>query len=187
MTTRHAFLFEAPGKTGSECIFGHAGPESVTRKLPKEDQLARLGQELRQGSWLRNSQQRATRRKSAWNLLLPLLGFPLWLGVSALLVELAARMRALLYPDAPGVFRNSPLNIHSALILFPSLIGCLFPAFLLVNVLVYLIPAARRAMDAEDQAWPSTGYAASQSALFRAGLRVWAVALPLILVGVLLK
>lgn len=143
----------------------------MTRKpLKEEDQLARFGKELRNGKWLVNAQQRSQRRKSAWNLLLPLFGFPLWVGLTILLVWLASNLHTLIHPAATSISLNSALNVSSTLILIPSLIGSISPALFLTNFFVYLIPEARRAMDVEDRNHPGTGYAASQSALLRAGL-----------------
>lgn len=151
-----------------------------------DDQLAIVGGELKNGTWLANAQQRSQRRKSAWNILLPLLGFPLWGAIVVSLAKGASHLHGLVHPGAPNLFRNGPLTLSQALTLFPSFITALFPAFLLTNFFVYLIPAARRAMDLEDRGYPGTGYRSSQRALFKCGLWALAVGLPLILAGSLL-
>ena len=154
----------------------------------EEDQLARFGRELREGHWhwLSNAQQRSQRRKSAWNLLLPLVGFPLWVCTSTLLVSLALFLHTFPHPFSIRLASNTPLNVSGALILFPTLIGSVCPALFLTNVFVYRIPAARRAMDLEDKDVPGTGYASSQSALLKAGLLVLMICLPMVFLGIFL-
>jgi hypothetical protein len=156
-------------------------------RLKEEDQLARVGEELRDGNWLANARHRSQRRKSAWNLLLPFLGFPLWGAIAAALAWLASSLHMTLYPSAAHLFGSGPMRLNTALVLIPSLIAAACPAFALTNVLVYFIPAARRTMDAEDQGYPGTGYNASQLALRKMGLWVLTVCAPVILAGAILQ
>jgi len=60
-------------------------------------------------------------------------------------------------------------------------------SLVLANFLVYRIPPARRALDAEDHDVPGNDYNASQRALIKAGIWIFAVCLPLILAGVLIE
>lgn len=155
---------------------------------PKEEnQLARLGEELEAGSWLANARQRSQRRRSAWNLLLPLLGFPLWGALAASLAWVAASLHMTLYPGATHLFGIGSMHLNTALVLIPSLIAAVCPAFALTNTLVYLIPPARRAMDTEDRDYPGTGYNASQLALRKMALWLLAVCVPMILLGAFLR
>lgn len=139
---------------------------------PTPGQVTRLKVELLAGSWGSNAQARARRRKSAWNLLLPLLGFPLlvalWFGFVVLAHDVHALLRG--SHESLRVFMGGAMHTSSFLVLMPSLLAAVAPAFLITNFLVYLVPPARRAMDAEDLAFPGTEYAASQSALFRMAL-----------------
>lgn len=155
--------------------------------LKEEDQLARFGEELKEGTWLASARRRSQRRKSAWNLLLPLLGFPLWGAIAISLTWLASSLHMALYPSAADLFGTGPMRLNTALVLIPSLIAAVCPAFALTNFLVYLIPPARRAMDTEDRDYPGTGYNASQLALRKMALWVLAVCVPAILAGALLQ
>lgn len=165
---------------------GSKGASMANTQKHDNDQLAIVAGELKNGTWLANAQRRSQRRKSAWNILLPLLGFPLWGAITFSLTKGASHLHGLVHPDAPNLFHNGPLTLSQALTLFPSFIAAIFPAFLLANFFVYLIPAARRAMDLEDRGYPGTSYRTSQCALFKCGLWALAICLPLILAGALL-
>jgi hypothetical protein len=56
-----------------------------SRPPSEDDQLARLGQELKSGTWVKNARHRSRRRRSLWNLLLPLFALPLWVAIAFLL------------------------------------------------------------------------------------------------------
>jgi len=73
--------------------------------------------------------------------------------------------------------------LAAVLMLLPPLLAAIFPAMVVTNSLVYLIPAARRAMDNEDRDHPGTDYASSQRALIKAGVVAVAGALILALIG----
>ena len=70
-----------------------------------------------------------------------------------------------------------------ALILVPSLVVAVAPAFLVANFLVYQIAPARRAMEAEDRNFSGVGYKPSQRALLKFGLELLLICLPLIFIG----
>jgi hypothetical protein len=151
-----------------------------------DDQLARFGHELRDGSWLENARQRSRRRKSPWNLLLPLFGFPLWIATGFLLGWGASVLHAIVHPNSGPLFTDGPLRLNQALVLFPGIFVSLCPAMLLTNFLVYLIPPARRAMDAEDRGHRGVDYRSSQRALSKIGIRIGLAGLPFMLIGALL-
>ena len=135
----------------------------------RPDQIAELKRELADGSWLTNARKRSQRRKSPWNLLLPLLGFPL-MGVASFgLVWVAYQLRFLLlgHPDSLGAYMAGPMRPGTFLVLLPSMFAAVAPALIAANFLVYLIPPARRAMDVEDRPFPSLAYGPSQRALAR--------------------
>jgi hypothetical protein len=159
----------------------------VALKTSKDDdQITRFGREIRGGTWLTNARQRSQRRKSPWNLLLPLFGFPTWSALSFLLGWAAAKLHEFIHPAAAPLFGDGPMQLNTALVLFPSLFVALCPAFLLTNVAVYLIPPARRAMNAEDRAYPGTGYNSSQRALSKAALWMCVICMPVVITGALL-
>lgn len=159
-------------------------------KAKKDDQIERFVGELKDGTWLKNAQHRSQRRKSAWNLLLPLFGFPLWLAFALLFFRLGWIAHANIHPAAHASSReffSGSIRLATGLIIFPSLVASVFPAFLLTNFLVYQIPWARRAMETEDRNTPSDGYGTSQRALFKVGIVAVGVALILVLIGAALN
>jgi hypothetical protein len=133
---------------------------------PKPGSLKATIRELRQGTWLGNAQARASRRKSPWNLLLFLV-VPLWLALFSLCIA-ASRFLAHFVTNGRPVASELiwPSSIAPALAYFPLLIGTLPPAMVLINYFVYYcVPPARRAMDAEDKAFPGTEYSTQQPIL----------------------
>lgn len=136
---------------------------------------ATLG-EMKRGEWLANAQQRASRRKSPWNLLL-ILAFPLWLalwfgGLRLSHIVAVLLMRDHKIPDSliwPGAV--APFFAY-----FPLLLATIPTSMMLVNYFIYLfVPPARRAMDAEDKAVPGTEYSTQQPIMVRFTL----IALPI--------
>ena len=159
-------------------------------KAKKDDQIARFAGEWKDGHWLKNAQHRSQRRKSAWNFLLPLFGFPLWLAFAFLFFRLGWIAHASIHPTAHvsfGDFFSGSIRPATALIIFPSLVASVFPAFLLTNFLVYQIPQARRAMEAEDHDTPIDGYGPSQRGIFKIGIVAVSLALALAFIGAALS
>ena len=119
--------------------------------------------------WLAKAKARAQRRKSPWNLLLPIFAFPLWGAVAFALVWIAYQLRVLHLggPVSLRVFMDGPMHASTFLVLIPSLLAAVGPAFLVTNFLVYLLPPARRALSAESRNFPNTAYGPSQAALAR--------------------
>jgi len=161
----------------------------MARRAPREDdQLSRFGHELREGDWLAHARNRSQRRKSPWNLLLPLFGLPLLAAFVVLFVWFASAVHSFIHPNHPHAFLGpGPAGIGDVLVLLPAFVAAVAPAFLVTNFLVYLIPPARRAMAAEDRDYPGVGYGPSQRALFKFGLWLLAICLPLIIIGAALK
>lgn len=149
----------------------------------EDDQLTRLGRELRAGTWLKNSRHRSKRRRSPWNLLLLLFGIAFWVVIATLLGWAASRLHAALRPESIALFASGPLRFNTALVLFPAIFVAICPALLATNFVVYRIPPARRAMDAEDRGHPGTDYASSQRGLSKLGLWIGAVGILVMLVG----
>jgi len=139
---------------------------------------ATLG-EMKSGEWLANAQQRASRRKSPWNLLL-VLHLPLWLALWFGGLRLSHMLAVLLMrghriPDSliwPGAV--APFFAYG-----PLLVATIPTSMMLINYFIYLfIPPARRAMDAEDKAFPGTEYSTQQPIMVRLTL----IALPIAMV-----
>jgi hypothetical protein len=125
--------------------------------------------ELKSGQFLGNARMRSSRRKSPWNLLLVLV-LPLWLILWWEGLNLARLLAAALRHGPKPLFENLiwPGSIAPFFVYFPLLIATIVPAGVLINYAIYLfIPPARRAMDAEDKAFPGTEYATQQPLLVR--------------------
>jgi hypothetical protein len=157
----------------------------MTRRKSDRDQITTVYSELKEGSFLGNAQRRSKRRKSAWNLLLPLFALPLWGGFAYASTQAAWLAHVLFHPEHGGLQHEffSRMGLSASLMTLPLVIAAIFPAFVVTNFLVYLIPPARRAMDNEDKAFPGTEYAASQKALIKLGAIVCVIAVALALIG----
>ena len=137
--------------------------------------------EMRAGVWRANARHRASRRKSAWNWLLPIVIFPMFIvlwGIGAILFQLGSLFA--------GVTAAGP---HKSLLNFLMFVPLVVPsisfACVIGNFVIYRIPAARRAMDAEDQGFPGTDYATAQKALSKAAGISYLAAVLLALVGII--
>ena len=154
------------------------------RSRRKVGPLASVRHELREGTWLRNAQTRSTRRKSPWNLLL-LLAVPLWLLLVFVGVRLSREISVIVTHGRP--FAGDliwPSSIAPALVGLALFVGAIAPAMVLVNYFIYYcVPPARRAIDAEDKAFPGTEYATQQPALVRISLITAPAAFLLAVVG----
>ena len=78
---------------------------------------------------------------------------------------------------------GSGMSIAHFLILFAPFVPTIAAAMIVGNYLVCLVPPARRAMDAEDRAFPGTEYATAQRELKRLTLYSAPIALALLLLG----
>ena len=161
----------------------------MVKKPDSYDQVARLRREWKSGKWLSKAQSRAQRRKTSWNLLLPLFAIPLWIAFTWLLVAGAWTAHLAFHPGLVGTARQFPTAVTSvtALMLFPAFFAAMCPALVVANFLVYLIPPARRAMDKEDQGFRGVDYVSSQSALIKVGAYILGAAVVLGLIGALLR
>jgi len=154
------------------------------RSKSKATPLASLRRELREGTWLQNAQMRSTRRKSPWNLLLAL-ALPVWLLLYIGGIHASREVSLIIthgHPFAADLIW--PSSIAPALVFFPLIVGAVAPAMVLVNYFVYYcVPPARRAMDAEDEAFPGVEYSSQQPALARISLVTVPAAFFLAVVG----
>ena len=129
-------------------------------------------EEFKQGTWFANARSRSVRRKSPWNLLLILI-LPLWLAIWWGTIELMWWVHAA-WSQRSGSTVSAywmkglgagPMTLAQFLLVFLLLFPALTTAAVVGNFLIYRIPAARRAMDAEDRAFPGTEYATAQKTL----------------------
>jgi len=125
--------------------------------------------ELKSGQFLGNARMRSSRRKSPWNLLLVLV-LPLWLILWWEGLNLARLLATAARHGPKPLFENLiwPGSIAPFFVYFPLLLATIAPAGVLINYAIYLfVPPARRAMDAEDKAFPGTEYTTQQPLLVR--------------------
>lgn len=162
-------------------------------KERKPGTLGNVVDEMRRGTFLRNARTRSSRRKSPWNFLL-LLIFPLWLVVWWAVVE-AVWLVHIRFSHGNGAvlaaswmrgIGNGPMSLGSFLMIFAPMIPAMIAAMVIGNYLIYLIPAARHAMDAEDRNYPGTEYTTAQRQLGRLAVITLPVALVVSFVGSML-
>ena len=169
--TSAALMRRWQSKTKGPAQASHSGP-APTRSAPGT--LAAVVEEIKAGRFLTNARHRSSRRKSAWNLLLPIVIVPLWLLLWWVAVELVWLVHVAVIPaHATGAIEiwmkgmGSAMSLAGFLMIFPLMIPTLIGGMVIGNFLIYLIPAARAAMDVEDRAFPGTEYATAQKALIR--------------------
>ena len=119
------------------------------------------------------SRARTRRRKSLWNLLLPVLVIPIWLTLWWLAFGGTWRFHVLLYPSHAherNLFWTSGLPLRLFLPSFLMLIPAAFPSLvwsmLITNCVLRLVPPARRTFDYEAKGYPGTDYRSAQAGLF---------------------
>ncbi len=124
------------------------------------------------------ARERAQRRKSAWNLILIPPGLVGWLGSWHGLFCIVWGFHKVLYPQHD--FRNfwqEGISLGSFAFSFVMLFGPFFGALCLglifANLVAWLIPPARRALNAEAVGFEGTGFRESNEILLR--LAKWAV------------
>jgi heme A synthase len=123
----------------------------------------------------RDARRRAQRRKSAWNILLVPLCFGGFLGCWYVLFRLVWKFHTAIYPEhhfaefwRPGI---SMANfILSFLMMFSITPAAVALGFMLGNILIWLIPPARRVLDAEAEGYPGTSFVESMRGLFKISL-----------------
>jgi len=108
---------------------------------------------------------RAQRRKSRWNVLLPVAVFAVVIPMFVLLLVGFEAFRRQVYPDQPLFLQRTGVGV----ILEVSSLGltAIPVSLLMTNCLVWLVRPARRALDAEAKPYPGTSFSASQRVLLR--------------------
>jgi hypothetical protein len=125
--------------------------------------------------YIEDARRRAGRRKSKWNLLpfystilfLFLISFSLLKGIESIHVWKYPSQKLTNHPD--GIWVN--ISILSLLI------SEITPSLICANVICWLTPPARRALDAEAKSHPNTNFTKAQKGLLKIGL--WSTCLPL--------
>jgi len=133
--------------------------------------------------YLEEARKRATRRRSAWNLLLIPAVLGTWLTMWYASVRAAGQLlrythpglRFVLLPDSPG----------GTLIALGLLFAWLPLAMVISNVLIAMLGPARRALDREAQMVPETDFASANRRLLRLMLVIVPAGLLLAILGIL--
>jgi hypothetical protein len=125
-----------------------------------------------------NARRRARRRKSAWNILLFPLCFGGWLVCWYVLFQLVWKFHTTIYPEHQlAEFWPREISmanfILSFLMVFPIAPAAMALGFMLGNVLICLIPPARRVLDAEARGYPGTSFVESMRGLLK--ICLWAL------------
>ena len=132
-------------------------------------------------SYLANAQKRATRRKSKWNLLLLVVCITLWLTFHFTLYEGIKIIHNNLYPT--DIYHGEVVNFAGHVAMLSLLFASLPLSFLLGNVFIWLVPPARRALDAEAKPHSKTDFLSAQKGLLKMVLYVTLPCLLLSLIG----
>jgi hypothetical protein len=151
-------------------------------KKPPSD-LRDIAREVFSEGYADRARARARRHKSAWNWLL----LPAVLGVLAALTSGIALLALTVHGWVhAGQGVRGASGVGPVLWSLGSFFAALLPAFMAGNALVRLIPAARRALDAEAGVNPPMTYHGAQANLGRLAV-VWTpVALALAMAGALM-
>jgi hypothetical protein len=134
--------------------------------------------------YLNDARVRARRRKSPWNLLLFPAAIIPWFTLWWFSVRLFGQFARLVHPDL--VFVILPDTRGAILIGLGLLFAWLGPAMIVGDLLVSLVPGARRALDAEAAPFPETGLKASIRSVFRLSAFLTPVGLVAAIVGVMI-
>jgi hypothetical protein len=105
-------------------------------------------------NYISDARVRARRRKSPWNLLLIPAVFIPWLTLWWLSALLVGQFARLVHPDLEFVLL--PDTRGAILIALGLLFACLGPAMIIGDLLVALVPGARRTFETEAAPFPET-------------------------------
>jgi hypothetical protein len=137
-----------------------------------------------QETWYSAARKRARRRKSPWNLLLPLFSIPaiglLWYGLFSLIWA----FHVTLYPEHEfrDFWRHAiPFRVFipSFLMMFAVTPAAVAAGLMTGNLLVWLIPPARRVLNAESEGHPGASFSEATKTL--AKFTMWALGIGLII------
>ncbi|MDH5633595.1 MAG: hypothetical protein OEZ10_11440 [Gammaproteobacteria bacterium] len=113
---------------------------------------------------IKEARARAKRRKNAWNLLLiPVIVFLL----GAIWISGMFAAESLHMAQHPGQTLKNGIGAGVVMATMGPIIGAVPLAMLIGNLLVALIPPARRALEAESESVPGTNLASAQMRLLK--------------------
>ena len=136
-------------------------------------------------AYITAARSRASRRRSPWNLLLiPCYIIPWFLLVLASLIALGRIYAAI---HSVGGFRILPDTVGGILMAVGALFAWLAPSMIVANLLVSMVPAARRALDLEASSVPGTDRASAIRGLLRLSKLLVPGGLVLAMLGVTLR
>jgi hypothetical protein len=135
-------------------------------------QVRRVVGEVKSGRYFDLARIRARRRKSPWNLLLPVFVIPIWLALWWVANRLVWQAHLLFYPShaaSHSLLSRSglPLRIFIPIFLMfiPTFLPTMVWSMVISNALLWLIPPVRRIFDREAVDYPGTDYHSAQAAL----------------------
>ena len=138
-------------------------------KSARESRLAEIGSELASKGYFARAQQRARRRKSPWNLLDLLVGFPCVAGVGWVLLRAVLAARNVLVPqDAmslSSVLQSQRDQVAHIVFFIGALFACFPVGMLISNFIVWFIPPYRRAIEPEAKGVWHASFSDSQKDL----------------------
>jgi hypothetical protein len=128
----------------------------------------------RVNSWYSGARRRARRRKSAWNLILVPFAFAGGLGVWYGLFRVVWAFHVAVYPEhslqdfwGEGISFSS--FVPSFLMVFAVAPGAMCLGFVIANCTTWLVPPARRALDAESVGYRGTSFRKATITLLKIG------------------
>jgi len=134
--------------------------------------------------------ERRAKRKSGWDLLQLFVVVPLLGGCFGLLFLAAWQLHTLFYPEHIGHFKefwgrgvSGHAFISSFLLVMPLFIPAITFSLIFSNFLMWLIPPARRAMNAEAAGDPEMTFRGANIGLIKFGGIASAIAILLSLIG----
>jgi hypothetical protein len=133
--------------------------------------------------YFEEARKRASRRRSAWNLLLIPVVFGIWLAIWYVCVRAVGQLLRQTHPGFQFVLL--PDSGAGTVIGLGLLFAWLPVAMLISNLLVAAVAPARHALDREAQAVPGTDLVSANRGLMRVALVMTPAGLIVALVGIL--
>ena len=133
--------------------------------------------------YITDARTRAGRRRSPWNLLLIPFYMVLWFGL--ILGSLVPLGKLYGFVHAVDNIPIAPDGLAGILMAVGLLFAWLCPSMILANLLVALVPPARRALDREAATVPGTDRASANRSLLKLSRYLTPAGLGLALAGVL--
>jgi hypothetical protein len=125
--------------------------------------------------------ERAKRRKSRWNLLLIVVQWPSILGIWWLLFRAMLLLQSVAAPQKH--FQQNMTKLGQILMVLPLFFPAIAVGMMAANLLVWLIPSARKVLNREAAAHAGADFRSGMKQLGIAAVILAAVAFPLSLLG----